>query len=73
METKELDSLMADLDRAGFELDAAKTEESHARNRVASAVNAINGIQKQIDRIVDEIRKNAPRESDWAAKKGLVP
>jgi indole-3-glycerol phosphate synthase len=42
-----------------------KTEEARASRDTTSALNALNEAQKAFDAAVAEIKKAAPRDSDW--------
>ncbi len=43
----------------------ASEETSRVRSEECSALNAVNAAQKQFDAIVAEMKKQAPRDSDW--------
>ncbi len=46
----------------------AKEKEEKARANLTHALNELNEAQKMFDEYVDEIRKQAPQETDWAKK-----
>jgi len=60
--------LKQDLDAAVEAHADAVTAESIARNRETDARNRLNNAQKAFDAAVDEIRKAAPRLSDWGSR-----
>ena len=37
----------------------------HARNNEADALNKVNEAQRHFDALVAEVKKSAPRETDW--------
>lgn len=45
--------------------DECKKHESIASSATCSALNNLNGAQKAFDAAVAEIKKAAPRDSDW--------
>jgi hypothetical protein len=51
------------------EADAAYHKISATRT---AAVNALNDAQKKFDAVVAEMRKTAPRDSDWNRQKGIA-
>lgn len=64
--------LASELAAAGAELagffaafQKADTELAHAKNIATDALNRVNQAQKKIDAIVAEMKRTAPRDSDW--------
>jgi hypothetical protein len=43
---------------------------SDARSRETSALNAVNNAQKEFDEVVQTIKRQTPRSSDWHKTKG---
>jgi hypothetical protein len=39
-----------------------------ARRNETDALNSLNEAQKRFDELVSEVKKSAPRDSDWAAR-----
>lgn len=66
-ETRTLGELERELAQAAEKHAQLCKETSMARNRETDALNRLNQIQKAIDARVAELRKGAPRESDWKA------
>lgn len=62
----DLDDLLQQLRRATNDFADAERAESEARSRTTDARNRINTIQKEIDEVMAELRKSAPRDSKWA-------
>ena len=63
---KTLADLACDVAKATTALADAERETSFARSRETSARNDLNAAQRAFDAAVAEVRKAAPRDSDWA-------
>lgn len=50
---------------------AAEQRESFARNEATDTLNKLNEAQKAFDQAAAELRKNAPRRSDWHSRQEL--
>lgn len=62
----DLGELQKKLSQAIRDLADAERAESAARSVSTAARNDVNSIQKKIDEVMSTLRKQAPRNSDWA-------
>ena len=46
-------------------LDRMRELTGHARSNEADALNKVNEAQRHFDALVAEVKKSAPRETDW--------
>ncbi len=72
-------SINSDMNQAIIDLDTAiqrhamaRKRESEARNETCAAINRVNDAQKRVDALVGEMKKLAPRESDWNRPQGIA-
>lgn len=69
MSDKSLEDLFRELRIAeGFLADAVR-KESIACSATCDARNAVNDLQKKIDNLFEEHRKQAPRDTEWSRRK----
>jgi hypothetical protein len=61
----DLGKLASEISEAHTTYEEAKTRESHARNESTTALNRLNELQRQFDRVLGEMKKRAPGDSDW--------
>lgn len=61
--------LLSSLKEAKDAVDAAERAESEARSRCTAATNHLNAVQKKFDAVVEMMRKEAPRQSDWGQQR----
>jgi len=69
--TETLGSLEERLTEAAKALQEAESRESMARSDTTDCRNALNTIQKAFDARVAELKKAAPRDTDWS-RSGLT-
>jgi hypothetical protein len=55
----------AEVAAAGEEYAACVEQTATARIAETTALNRLNEAQRQLDKIVAQMRKEAPRDSDW--------
>ena len=60
--------LARDVELATGEYIEAKEESSAASSRTTAAINKLNQVQKSFDAALAELRKGAPRGSDWGQR-----
>ncbi|MFA7195732.1 MAG: hypothetical protein WC210_08465 [Candidatus Neomarinimicrobiota bacterium] len=60
-----LESILQNLFEAETKYRDASQKVSFARNEETTALNELNTLQKKFDTYVKELKKNAPRSSDW--------
>lgn len=65
MSSRTIPGIMEELDAAAARLEARRIEAAHARTMEVEALNAVNRLQKELDAAIAEMRKAAPRDSDW--------
>ena len=72
-------SINSDMNQAIIDLDTAiqrhamaRKRESEARNETCAAINRVNDAQKRVDALVAELKKLAPRDSDWNRPQGIA-
>lgn len=65
MTTKTLSEIEAELVKANARYTAAKVAQQEAQRELTAATNHLNFGQKAFDERVAEMRKAAPRDSDW--------
>lgn len=71
--TDKLKSLLEEMEHSRDHYIDTKKREEAARSQATAALNKMNTIQKEIDAAIAEIKKNAPRGTDWAeAGRGRV-
>lgn len=70
-ERRSLASLEAELFDATAHLESCRAETSRARNRECDAMNRVNRLQKAIGDHLDQLKKSAPRDTDWKSTRGL--
>lgn len=56
------------LHKAAAAHETAAFEEAEARKRTTSALNELNSIQKEMDKLDADMRAAMPRDSDWSRK-----
>jgi hypothetical protein len=61
----QLANAVADVAKAQDQLIDAQREVSRARSRECDAINRVNVAQKHFDVLVAEVKKSAPRDTDW--------
>lgn len=64
--TPDLAELQRQLKEATTAYEEASCEENRARNVATDARNRLNRAQKALDGAVAQLRKNAPRDTDWS-------
>ncbi len=57
--------LFEELKKATDALRLAESETAHARSRETDALNRLNKVQQEITALMLEMKKSAPRSSDW--------
>lgn len=57
--------LLKELEEAREAYTEADRSHSLAERRRTEALNTCNRLQKEFDEAVEEVRKQAPRETDW--------
>ena len=67
-EKKSMSDLLKELADVKARLESAEAEVSLASSNCIRAKNAYNDVTKRIDTAMEEIRKEAPRDTDWARK-----
>ena len=68
---KGLAELVKELDAAMEQHQQAELVESAARRDMCEATNRLNAAQKALDEYVAELKRKAPWNTDWKAKRGL--
>lgn len=68
----DMNQAIIDLDTAIQQHAMASKRESQARNETTAAKNRLNDAQKRIDALVVELKKLAPRDSDWNRPQGIA-
>ena len=63
-----LDAISGELAKAQDEYEACVRELASADRAKREALNRLNRIQKQFDERIESVRKNAPRDTDWAQR-----
>lgn len=63
--------LERELREAADEYARAANATSFAQSRECVALNALNRAQAALDEAVAELKKNAPRDSDWSRRRFL--
>lgn len=66
--TPDIPGLIASIARAETELRACQEQTSLARSAETRALNYLNRAQNALDAALNDLRKNAPRDSDWHRK-----
>ena len=64
--------ILAELEQAKTDLAFADNKLSDVRAEHTAALNKVNRLQKEFDAVVDEMKKSAPRDSDWKRKPFMV-
>lgn len=62
-------ALALNVSEAQERLATARRAAAVARNEETTALNDLNSAQKALDAAYAELRKDAPRESDWGAQR----
>lgn len=57
--------LIDELNDARGRYESAKIEESTARGNATTALNRLNAAQRAVDGAIEQVKKQAPRDSDW--------
>lgn len=65
---KQLDQAICEFANATDQLDAKRRLLSEARTAETAAMNRVNEAQKKIDELYAELKKLAPRDSDWGVR-----
>ena len=72
-------SINSDMNQAIIDLDTAvqrhamaSKREAESRKELIAAMNRVNDAQKRVDALVGEMKKLAPRESDWNRPQGIA-
>lgn len=63
----------ATIAQANAALQDARLQVEAARRVETTAINALNEAQKRFDALVVDLKKEAPRESDWGRRKTVGP
>jgi exonuclease VII small subunit len=58
-------SLVSDLERAKAAFDQADARAQNANETRATALGRLNEAQRAVDTVMDELKADAPRDSDW--------
>lgn len=69
MSDKSLADLILELQKAKDALGKARQTESFARSETTAATNRYNNLTKEIDAMMAEMKKKAPRDTDWRNEK----
>ena len=64
-----VEQLTQEIIEAQQRYESAKQETSFARSTECAALNSLNSAQKKLDTKLAELRKSAPRDSDWGREK----
>lgn len=70
--SEKLHELLKELDAANNELTSASARASVANGDESRARNRVNEIQKKIDAELAEMRKTAPRDTEWKRERERV-
>lgn len=68
---RSLSELERDLHSAGEALKSAELRVSMARNEETTARNRVNELQREIVARIDELKKAAPRDTEWRRDRGV--
>ena len=63
---REIDDAIVAFANAKDHLDATRITLSRARNQETDAINRVNEAQKKLDELIAVLKKEAPRDTDWA-------
>lgn len=67
----QLANAVAAVARASDHLALMRDAADKARREEVRAINAVNEAQKHFDELVAEVKRTAPRETDWKRPKAL--
>ena len=67
----QLANAVADVAAAQDRLCRMSAEAERAHREECAAMNAVNEAQKRFDALVSEVKKSAPRNSDWRRPVGV--
>lgn len=67
-----LDGALKRLHDATSEYESAARQESAARSATTAALNKLNGIQKEMDRLDADLKAAMPRDSDWQRRQNRI-
>lgn len=62
---KDIDAAICELTQATERLAAAAVRRADASRDETSARNAVNEAQKKLDKLYSDLRKAAPRDTNW--------
>lgn len=69
--SEKLHALLKELDGANNELTSAAARASMASQEETNARNRVNSLQRNIDAELAEIRRKAPRHTEWKRERGV--
>lgn len=71
-ETKDLAKLVTEMCEANCDFKRAEADEQAARSKTCYARNEVNRLQGEIDKVLEAMKKDAPRDTRWRETRGVA-
>lgn len=68
-----IELLVKNVESAALLFEKAKKQEALAAAETSRTLNSLNTAQRELDAALAEMRKKAPRDSDWSSRRFNAP